>query len=59
MDYEEFAHWVAKMIFDGYIEDSTFCELACRKLVKMGIVEVKDGEYFYTRAVDKEADNEQ
>lgn len=51
---EEFVRWVAKMIFDGYIEDSTFCELACRKLVKIGIVEEKDGEYFYTRAKEGE-----
>lgn len=41
-----FAHYVAKKAFDEEWElDPAFCELVCRKLNKIGIVE-KDGEYW-------------
>ena len=52
MDFEEFAHWVAKQIFfenkDKDNLDGVFIEVACRKLVKLGIVEVIDDKYRYT-----------
>ena len=52
MDFEEFAHWVAKQIFfenkDKDELDGVFIEVACRKLVKLGIVEVIDDKYHYT-----------
>ena len=41
----EFAEWVAKEILDDNFEEETgfFAEVACRKLWKMGVVEM-DGE---------------
>ena len=47
MDYEEFAHWIAKQIFEGEVTDNPecFCELACRKLVKLGIVKTNGNNY--------------
>ena len=43
----EFAHWVAKEVLDDYFEENSgaFAEIACRKLVKLGLVEVKDNVY--------------
>ena len=45
--WEEFARWVAKEVLDNYFEESSgaFAEIACRKLVKLGLVEVKDNVY--------------
>ena len=46
MDFEEFTKFVAKWIFENQLEEDPelFCEVACRKLVKLGLVEVVDGE---------------
>lgn len=46
-EWIEFAHWVAKEVLDDYFEESSgaFAEIACRKLVKLGLVEVKDNVY--------------
>lgn len=54
MDYEEFAHWVAKQIFFKEVKDDLFVELTCRKLHELGIVEKRDNEWFYTTADDTE-----
>lgn len=47
MDYEEFTRWVADQIFFKGVEDECFAELACRKLVKLGLVEAVGDEYIY------------
>ena len=46
-EWEKFARWVAKEVLDNYFEESSgaFAEIACRKLVKLGLVEVKDNVY--------------
>ena len=46
-EWIEFANWVAKEVLDDYFEESSgaFAEIACRKLVKLGLVEVKDNVY--------------
>ena len=46
-EWIEFARWVAKEVLDDYFEDTSgaFAEIACRKLVKLGLVEVKDNVY--------------
>jgi len=46
-EWIEFARWVAKEVLDNYFEESSgaFAEIACRKLVKLGLVEVKDNVY--------------
>lgn len=46
-EWVEFARWVAKEVLDNYFEESSgaFAEIACRKLVKLGLVEVKDNVY--------------
>lgn len=46
-EWIEFARWVAKEVLDDYFEESSgaFAEIACRKLVKLGLVEVKDNVY--------------
>ena len=46
-EWEVFARWVAKEVLDDYFEESSgaFAEIACRKLVKLGLVEVKDNVY--------------
>ena len=60
MNNEEFAQWVAKMIFDTPFEDmdfDTFSELACRKLEKLGLVEMV-GDEWHLKAKE-EQENEQ
>lgn len=52
MDYEDFAHWIAKQIFFKEVKDDLFVELTCRKLAELGIVEKRDNEWFYTTADD-------
>lgn len=51
-ELDEFAHWVAKQIFlenkDNDELDGVFIELTCRKLAKLGIVEIINDEYRYT-----------
>ena len=46
-EWVEFALWVAKEVLDDYFEDCSgaFAEIACRKLVKLGLVEVEDDVY--------------
>ena len=46
-EWIEFARWVAKEVLDNYFEESSgaFAEIACRKLVKLGLVEVNDNVY--------------
>ena len=52
-ELDEFAHWIAKQIFiennDKDELDGVFIEVACRKLVKLGIVEVIDDKYHDTK----------
>ena len=47
MTKEDFAEWVASEIFsdDWEFNKNSFEEIACRKLVKLGIVEEVDGQY--------------
>lgn len=47
---EDFARWVAEEIIDEDMwtyNHLSFAELACRKLVKLGIMQESDGEYSY------------
>ena len=46
-ELREFAKWVRGEVLDNYFEESSgaFAEIACRKLVKLGLVEVKDNVY--------------
>lgn len=52
IELEEFAYWIAKQIIIENNEenelDGVFIELTCRKLEKLGVVELIDGEYHYT-----------
>ena len=47
----EFANWVAKEVccleYEWDSKSWSFQEIACRKLVKMGIVKEEDGTYLY------------
>lgn len=45
--YKVFAEWVARIIFNGGLEDESFCELACRKLNDLGIVEKTENEWHF------------
>lgn len=58
MDYEEFAHWIAKQIFFKEVKDDLFVELTCRKLEELGLVELNGDEWFYITTGDTEADND-
>lgn len=47
---EDFAKWVAEEVIDEELwtyNHSAFAELACRKLVKLGIMQESDGKYTY------------
>lgn len=47
---EDFAKWVAVEVIDEELwtyNHLSFAELACRKLVKLGIMQESDGEYTY------------
>lgn len=46
-EWIEFAQFVAKEVLDEWFEDNAgaFAEIACRKLVKLGMVEV-DGDVY-------------
>lgn len=46
-EWIDFAQWVAKEVLDDYFEDCSgaFAEIACRKLVKLGLVEVEGDVY--------------
>ena len=51
MTEHEFCLWVAKWIFEWQNEynelDGAFCEVACRKLNKLGIVTKNDDEWHF------------
>lgn len=47
---EDFARWVAVEVIDEELwtyNHLSFAEIACRKLVKLGIMQESDGEYTY------------
>ena len=47
---EDFARWVATEVIDEELwtyNHLSFTELACRKLVQLGIMQESDGEYTY------------
>lgn len=47
---EDFARWVATEVIDEEMwtyNHLSFAEIACRKLVKLGIMQESDGEYTY------------
>ena len=47
---EDFARWVAEEVIDEELwtyNYLAFAELACRKLVQLGIMQESDGEYTY------------
>lgn len=47
---EDFARWVATEVIDEEMwtyNHLAFAELACRKLVQLGIMQESDGEYTY------------
>ena len=52
MTFEDFAKWVAGQIFDNNVDDGVFCELACRKLAELGLVEKTDTRWIFTSADD-------
>jgi hypothetical protein len=52
---EDFARWVAVEVIDEELwtyNYLAFAELACRKLVKLGIMQGSDGEYSYEVVAD-------
>lgn len=52
---EDFARWVAIEIINEEMWEynhQSFTELACRKLVKLGIMQESNGEYLYKVAED-------
>ena len=56
---EDFARWVAEEIIDEdmwELNHLSFAELACRKLVKLGIIQESNGEYLY-EVVEDGSDN--
>lgn len=56
---ENFARWVAKEIIDEdmwELNHLSFAELACRKLVKLGIIQESNGEYLYEVVEDGKID---
>ena len=47
---ENFARWVATEVIDEELwtyNHLAFAEIACRKLVRLGIMQESDGEYLY------------
>lgn len=45
-----FAKFIAKELFENddlWITDPFFCEVACRKLKNLGIVDAKDGQWIF------------
>ncbi len=54
---ENFARWVAKEIIDEdmwELNHLSFAEIACRKLVQLGVMQESDGEYTYEVVEDGE-----
>ena len=53
---EDFARWVATEVIDEELwtyNHLAFTELACRKLVQLGIMQESDGEYTYEVVEDE------
>lgn len=52
MSYEDFTFWIAEKIFENEVNDNPdcFCELACRKLEELGVIEAREGRWIFTRA---------
>ena len=53
---EDFARWVAGEVIDEELwtyNHLSFAEIACRKLVKLGIMQESDGEYTYEVVEDE------
>ena len=53
---EDFARWVAVEVIDEELwtyNHLSFAELACRKLVQLGIMQESDGEYTYEVVEDE------
>lgn len=49
---EDFAKWVAEEVIDEdmwTLNHLAFAEIACRKLVQLGIMQESDGEYSYEK----------
>ena len=56
---EDFARWVAEEVIDEdmwELNHLSFAELACRKLVKLGIMQESNGEYLYEVLEDGKID---
>lgn len=55
-DFEEFAKFVARSIFEDDFEENPgwFVEVACRKLVKLGIVKFSEDQKQYSIEIDDE-----
>ena len=54
---EDFARWVAVEVIDEELwtyNHLAFAEIACRKLVKLGIMQESDGEYTYELRLGRE-----
>lgn len=52
---ENFARWVATEVIDEELwtyNHLAFAEIACRKLVRLGIMQESDGEYSYEDKTD-------
>lgn len=58
-DFEEFAKFVARSIFEDDFEENPgwFVEVACRKLVKLGIVKFSEDQKQYSIELDDEFDD--
>lgn len=57
---EDFARWVAAEVIDEEMwahNHLSFAEIACRKLVELGIMQESDGEYTYEVVEDGNDDN--
>jgi len=55
MSEKEFIEWLIDALLDDDCTDGAVCELACRKLYKMGLIE-KDGE-FWRRSKERKDEN--
>lgn len=54
-DFNDFARWVAEMIFtEEEMDFDLFSELACRRLLKLGIVGKDDENWIYYTEDDNE-----
>ena len=53
VDYKVFAEWVAAKIFEDGINDAAFCELACRKLAELGVINQTETHFIYPKRIAK------